>query len=224
MMTFSGMKYFIAIVMSQRRWQRLLLHLVRSPAHSGSALNCGMENIGKTHSILHFIPQTHQKTATVVSASYIFHGKQPQVQKSKVQCHHPGIQEIPESLSFITKVICEHKQMWSTNMSFNWEGRWYHLGWDSSEQRLWKTKHLQWPRPSVSVSPTGRQGLGLNPQDSNRIHYCCLNETHIQTSSQQQVVLGFRGEFCLSTSSSLLCLSSAVSLIVLGMKPLPHWP
>lgn len=54
----------VPIVMSQRRWQRLLLHLVRSPARSGSALNCGRENISKTHSILHFIPQTHQKTAS----------------------------------------------------------------------------------------------------------------------------------------------------------------
>lgn len=162
-MTFSGLKYFILIVMSQRRWQRLLLHLVRSPAHSGSALNCGRENIGKTHSILHFIPQTHQKTATVVSASYIFHGKQPQAPKSKAQCHHPGIQEIPESLSFITKIICEHKQMWSTNMPFNWEGRWSHHGQDISEQGLWKIKHPRWPRPSISVAPTGRQGLGLKP-------------------------------------------------------------
>lgn len=54
----------VPVVMSQRRWQRLILHLVRSPAHSGSALNCGRENISTTHSILHFIPQTHQKTAS----------------------------------------------------------------------------------------------------------------------------------------------------------------
>lgn len=118
-MAFSSLKYFAPIVMSQRTVQSLLLYLVRSPAHSVSALNCGRRNINKTHSILHLIPQTHQKTATVVSASYIFHGKRPQAQKSKAQCHHPGIQEIPESLSFITKIIYEHKQMWSTNMPIN---------------------------------------------------------------------------------------------------------
>lgn len=224
-MTLSGLKFFIPTVMSQRRWQRLLLHLVRSPAHCASALNCGRENIGKTHSILHFVPQTHQKTATVVSASYIFHGKQPQAQKSKAQCHHPGIQEIPESLSFITKIICEHKQMWSTNMSFNWEGRWSHVGWDGSEQRLWKTKHLRRPWPSISVAPTGRQGLGLKPTRLKQNSLLLPQwDTHTQASSQQQVVLGFQGEFRLSTSSSLLCLSSAVSLIALGMKPLPPWP
>lgn len=114
------------MLVSRRRWQRLPLHLVRSPAHSGSALNCGRENISKTHSILHFHPTDTPEKRLVVSASYIFHGRQPQAQKSKAQCHHPGIQEIPESLSFITKIICEHKQMWSTNMPFNWGGRWSH--------------------------------------------------------------------------------------------------
>lgn len=193
MMTFSGIIYFVPTVISQRTWQRLLLHLVRSPAHSGSALNCGRENIGKTHSILHFIPQTHQKTATVVSASYIFQRKQPQAQKSKAQCHHPGIQEIPESLSFIKKIICERKQMWSTNMLFNWEGSWSHRGRDNSNQGLWKTRHPRRPRPSISIAPIGRQGLGLEPtrhkqkspllpqRDTQTIHrnklywVCCLS-------------------------------------------------
>lgn len=85
--------------------------------------------------ILFFISShRHTRKQLVVSASYIFHGRQPQAQKSKAQCHHPGIQEIPESLSFITKIICEHKQMWSTNMPFNWEGRWSHHGRDGSEK------------------------------------------------------------------------------------------
>lgn len=112
--------------------------------------------------ILFFISShRHTRKQLVVSASYIFHGRQPQAQKSKAQCHHPGIQEIPESLSFITKIICEHKQMWSTNMPFNWEGRWSHRGRDGSKKALWKTKHPQRPRPSICAASTGRQGLGL---------------------------------------------------------------
>lgn len=70
----------------------------------------------------------------------------------------------------------------------------------------------------------GDRVWGWNPQSSNRTHHCCLSEAHRQTNSQEQVVLGFRGECCLSTSSSLLCLSSAVSLIALGMKPLQPRP
>lgn len=191
--------------MSQRTVQSLLLYLVRSPAHSVSALNCGRRNINKTHSILHLIPQTHQKTATVVSASYIFHGKRPQAQKSKAQCHHPGIQEIPESLSFITKIIYEHKQMWSTNMPINWEGRWSCCGWDAVSRDCGKQSiHGDHDLPFLSLQ-LGDRVWGWNPQELNRICQCCLSKTHRQTNSQEQVVLGFRGDCCLSTSSSVLC-------------------
>lgn len=163
--------------MSQRTVQSLLLHLVHSPAHSVSALNCGRRHISKTHSILHLIPQTHQKTATVVSASYIFHGKRPQAQKSKAQCHHPGIQEIPESLSFITKIIYEHKQMWSTNMPINWEGRWSCCGWDTVSRDCGKQSIRGDHDPPFLSLQLGDRVWGWNPQDLNRICQCCLSET-----------------------------------------------
>lgn len=78
--------------------------------------------------------------------------------------------------------------------------------------------------PPFVLLQLGDRVWGWNPQDSNRNHHCCFSETHRQTNSQIQVVLVFRGECCLSTSSSLLCLSVAVSLIALGMKSLLSWP
>lgn len=82
-MAFSKLKYFAPIVMSQKTVQSLLLHLVRSPAHSVSALNCGRRNINKTHSILHLIPQTHQKTATVVLQATFSTGNGHKPKKAK---------------------------------------------------------------------------------------------------------------------------------------------
>lgn len=154
MMTFSGLKY--SSPWSFLRGDGCLLILC-VPQHTA-----GLLLIVAARLILFFISShRHTRKQQVVSASYIFHGRQPQARKSKAQCHHPGIQEIPESLSFITKIICEHKQMWSTNMPFNWEGRWSHRGRDGSEKALWKTKHPQRPRPSICAASTGRQGLGL---------------------------------------------------------------
>lgn len=166
----------------------------------------------------------HTRKQLVVSASYIFHGRQPQAQKSKAQCHHPGIREIPESLSFITKIICEHKQMWSTNMPFNWEGRWSHRGWDSSEKGLWKTKHLRRPRPSICDASTGRQGLGLEPTRLKQ-KSSLLPQWDTQTDQFTGTsCIGFPGGMLFIHFIIVLCLSSAVSLIALGRKPLPSWP
>lgn len=152
------------IVMSRRIWQGHLFILWVPPAHSGSALNCRIKNISKTHSILHFIPQTHQRTASSFCKLHFPREKATSPKKKpKAQCHHPGIWKIPESLSFITKIVCEHKQMWGTNMPFIWEGRWSHSWRDSSEKGLWKTKRLRWPRPSICAALTGRQALGLEP-------------------------------------------------------------
>ncbi len=162
MMTFSGLKYS-ATYLCLRGDGKGCLFILCVPQHTAGLL---LIVAGRTSArlILFFISShRHTRIRLVVSESYIFHGRQPQAQKSKAQCHQPGIQEIPESLSFITKIICEHKQMWSTNMPFNWGGRWSHRGRDSSEMGLWKTKHAWRPRLSICAASTGRQGLGLEP-------------------------------------------------------------
>ncbi len=135
MMTFSGLKYS-ATYLCLRGDGKGCLFILCVPQHTAGLL---LIVAGRTSArlILFFISShRHTRIRLVVSESYIFHGRQPQAQKSKAQCHQPGIQEIPESLSFITKIICEHKQMWSTNMPFNWGGRWSHRGRDSSEMGL----------------------------------------------------------------------------------------
>lgn len=179
-------------VISQRLWKGCLF-ILWVPEHTAGLLLIVAERTSARLILFFISSHRHTREQLVVSASYIFHGRQPQAQKSKAQCHHPGIREIPESLSFITKIVCEHKQMWSTNMPFNWEGRWSHRGRDSSEKGLWKTKHLWWPRPSICAASTGRQGLGWNPQNLNRNHRCCFSETHRQANSQIQAVLFFGG-------------------------------
>ena len=176
--------------------------------------------------ILFFISShRHTRKGLVVSASYIFHARQPQAQKSKAQCHHPGIREIPESLTFITKIICEHKQMWSTNMSFNWEGRWAHQSQDSSKKGLWKTKHPQWPRLCICAASTGTQALGLEPTRFKEI-ITVASVRHTDTPIHRFKLYwvsggGGGGVYALHHHCGVL--SSAVSLIALGTRPLPPW-
>ena len=221
-MTFSGMKYFVPIVMSQRRWQRLPLHLVRSPAHSGSALNCGRENIGKTHSLLHFMPQTHQKTATVVSAGYIFRGRnshKPQKAKRNVIAQ--------ESEKYQKVCVLWQKSSVSTNKC--------------GAQTCFLIEKADGPNAD------GKTGSGDCGKQSIRGHHFSRSDretgsgvgTH-NTQKEITIVAAVRhtdrvihkkklywvpgGECCLSTSSSLLCLSSALSLIASGFKPPPPQP
>lgn len=114
---------------------------------------------------------------------------------------------------YYRKIICEHKQMWSANMLFNWNGRWSHHGQDSSEKGLWKTKRPQWPRPFISAASTRRQGLGLEPTKFKQ-NSLLLLQWDAQTD---QFTVSSRR--CLSTSSSLLCFFYAGSLIALGTEP-----
>lgn len=105
-------------------------------------------------------------------------------------------------------------------MLFNWEGRWSHHGRVSSDFGK-QSIHIQ-QDPHLPSAPNWDGGPGVGTHKTHSEITIVASATHTETNSQQQVVLGFLGECCLSTSS-LLCLSSAVSLIVLGMKPRPLW-
>lgn len=135
------------------------------PALNGSALNRGKgrtsARIISSHRRTRKQLQQFLQAASSPGNGHKLQTPPSQKKKNKKLCHHPGFREIPESLSFIIKIIYERKQMWSTNRAINWKGRWSFCGLDSNEPALWKTKHPRWPRPSISVAPTGRLVLGL---------------------------------------------------------------
>ena len=85
----------------------------------GSALNRVNQMLGEIHSVPRFGPADTPENGWSSLCELHFPQEIATSPKSKAQRHRPGICEIPESLSFITKVICEHKQMWSTNMAIN---------------------------------------------------------------------------------------------------------
>lgn len=80
---------------------------------SNTALKRGIHNTSETHCIPSSIPQTDQETVTVVSPGYISTEKPT---RYKVQWRQSGICEMPDSLRIATKIIYEHKQMWSKNI------------------------------------------------------------------------------------------------------------
>lgn len=197
---FLGWNTFPSLFSCLRRDGKDCFFILCVPQHTTSALNCGKENISKTHSILHFIPQTHQKTAS--SFCKLHFPRETATSPKPVSTNKCGAQ----TCLLIEKAdgsIADGTAVRS----------------DCGKQSI----RGEQGSPFLPLR-LGDRVWGWNPQDSNRNHHCCLSETQRQTNSQEQVVLGFRGECCLSTSSSLLCLSSAVSLIVLGMKPRPFWP
>lgn len=216
MKTFSGPKYFSSCL---RGDGKACFFILCVPQHTAGLLL--IVAVGTSARLILFFISTHRHTRKqlVVSASNIFHGRQPQARKSNVITQES---KKYQKVCFITKIICEHKQMWSTNMPFNWE----FLMVPPRAGRQWKAtveNKASAATTTLHFCSSDWQGLGLRPQDSNRNHSCCLSETHRQTVSQEQVVLGFRGECCLSTPSSLLCLCSAASFKTVGMKPLPTW-
>lgn len=131
-----------------------------------------MENIVKTHSVLHFNPQTHQKTATVVSARYFFHGKQPQAQKKQKAMSSSRNPRNTRKSEFYYK---NHLRA-QTNVADK-----HSVLIERADGPM--DAGQQWDRDCGKQSICGNHDppfsdrvWGLNPQDSNTSHHCYFSD------------------------------------------------